>query len=117
VPVYPTTMLVGSEDHELRVIAAAIGDAIHRGAPSYNAGDVADCARIYTATAQAVMAQHPTVDGATQALEAGLSRASTLSDPDARAWALRDAFDGLLSVIERYLADAQHLLDNGTGNN
>jgi len=117
VPVYPTTMLVGAEDQELRVIAAAIGDAIHRGAPAYNAGDIADCARIYAATAHAVMAQHPTVEGATQALEAGLQRAQGLSDPDARAWALRDAFDGLLSVIERYLAGPQHLVDSGTGNN
>ena len=34
---------------------------------------------------------------------AGLARAESLEDIDHQAWAMRDAFDGLLAVIEKYM--------------
>ena len=33
----------------------------------------------------------------------GRTRAAKLDDPSAQAWAMRDAFDGLVKVIEREL--------------
>jgi hypothetical protein len=40
-----------------------------------------------------------------QALHAGLEEASTRTRYADKAWALRDAFDGMLDVIERKLRD------------
>ncbi len=41
--------------------------------------------------------------GAVHTLRAGLARASSMTDVDHQAWAMRDTFDGLLLVIEKYL--------------
>ncbi|HET9953420.1 MAG TPA: serine protease, partial [Polyangiaceae bacterium] len=41
--------------------------------------------------------------GPKQALSTGRKRAAGLNSPSAQAWALRDAFDGLLGVVARRL--------------
>jgi serine protease Do len=41
--------------------------------------------------------------GPSRALKEGLERARTLDDADSKAWALRDTFDGLLMLIEKFL--------------
>jgi serine protease Do len=43
----------------------------------------------------------PTCVGPARALAAGRTRAASLATPSAQAWAMRDAFDGLMDVISR----------------
>jgi hypothetical protein len=43
----------------------------------------------------------PACRGAARVLAEGQRRAAALPEPAAQAWAMRDAFDGLLDVIAR----------------
>jgi hypothetical protein len=98
--------------HELKLLADCSGDAaagIHHeievaislGAPTYNRGDFEGCFRTYANTATAIDAREKTCTGVRKALMFGVERASRLRTFDEKAWAMRDAFDGVLDVIER----------------
>lgn len=85
----------------LEEVLAPIEAAISVGAPRYNRGDVAGCARLYMATALTLtLAQvnrgFPGQAKALDTLKKGLAEAQSLPDVDARAWALRHAFDRVL---------------------
>jgi hypothetical protein len=85
----------------LEGILAPIEAAISVGAPRYNRGDIAGCARLYYATALTLtLAQanrgFPGQARALDTLKKGLTEAQTALDVDARAWALRHAFDRVL---------------------
>lgn len=93
----PDIVAIGS----LSDIQTAIEGAISVGAPRYNRGDIAGCARLYLATALTLIhaqisrgfpGQARTLD----TLKKGLTEAQMLSDVDERAWALRHAFDRVL---------------------
>jgi hypothetical protein len=80
---------------------AAIEGAIALGAPRYNRGDVAGCARLYLATALTLVNAQINRGFAGQAraidtLKKGLAEAQMLTGVDERAWALRHAFDRTL---------------------
>ncbi len=79
----------------------AIEEAIARGAPRYNRGDIAGCARLYLATALTLVHAQinrgfPGQARAVDTLKKGLAEAQMLSNVDDRAWALRHAFDRVL---------------------
>jgi hypothetical protein len=81
----------------LELVQYHLSQAIDIGAPTYNAGDVEGCYRLYAATARKVI---DTVEGADEAkrqLRAALKRCAGLSDPDEQAWCLRHAFDAILA--------------------
>ena len=80
-----------------------IADAIRVGAPAYNEGDIARCYSVYEKAAQRLIDTRDDCPGVQLALRQGLARAQQLQELDSRAWAMRDAFDGLLMVIEKYL--------------
>lgn len=103
VPEHPLSLLQGSAVMGLEATTDTIADAIRVGAPAYNEGDVARCYAVYTETAKRLIDTRDDCPGVQTALRAGLQRASQLQDVDHQAWAMRDAFDGLLMVIERYL--------------
>jgi S1-C subfamily serine protease len=103
VPQHAMTILEGSSGKGLEVMANALAGAINVGAPVYNRGDVEACLRLYTETAQRLVRDRSDCPGPAKALRDGLERARALDDTDAKAWALRDTFDGLLMVIEKYL--------------
>lgn len=103
VPEHPVALLEGSAPAGLEATTDTIAEAIRLGAPAYNEGDVARCFAIYAETAKRLIATRDDCAGVQTALRAGLARAATLSDLDHQAWAMRDAFDGLLIVIEKYL--------------
>jgi serine protease Do len=103
VPEHPVSLLEGSTPTGLEVTTDTIAEAIRQGAPAYNEGDVARCFSIYAETARRLIATRDDCAGVQTALRAGLARAATLKDIDHQAWAMRDAFDGLLLVIEKYL--------------
>ncbi len=82
-----------SPDSAVRAIQAAIS----RGAPLYNSGDIAGCAALYSATALALAEGGSLTE--LSALEISSLLAAPPADANARAWALRHAFD-------RFLGDA-----------
>lgn len=107
VPNHPLSMLDGSSVAALEATSEAIARAIRVGAPAYNEGDVERCYRVYAETAQRLIGSLRDCPGVQGALKAGLARASSLESVDHRAWAMRDAFDGLLAVIEKFMRGRQ----------
>jgi serine protease Do len=103
VPDHPISLLDGSRTQSLQQIASEIVEAISVGAPTYNGGDPEGCYRIYARVARKLCDQRCDCPGATVALQEGLGAAAHAQDPDDQAWILRDTFDGLLDVIERWL--------------
>ncbi|HYO58850.1 serine protease [Archangium sp.] len=103
VPSHPLSLLEGCATDGVEEIALAIMQAIQLGAPAYNQGDPKACYRLYERTAERLIQERPDCPGAQAALREGLLRCARLDDADACAWALRDTFDGLLQVIDRWL--------------
>ncbi len=103
VPNHPTSLLDGSNVAGLEATTEAIAGAIRVGAPAYNEGDIEKCYRVYVEVAKRLIDGRRDCPGVQTALRAGLARAEKLSQVDHRAWAMRDAFDGLLAVIEKFL--------------
>lgn len=126
VPDHPLSVLDGCSDEDIRRVAAEIIAAIEKGAPIYNGtcsqirdpderararadgrcvpGDHEVCYRIYEGTALRLDHDLPQdCRGVRAALGDGLLRARTLDSYTEKAWAMRDAFDGLLAVIEKKL--------------
>lgn len=103
VPTHPLSLLEGCPTDGVEELALAIMQAIQLGAPAYNRGDPEACYRLYERTAGRLIQERADCPGAQGALREGLQRCSRLDDADSRAWALRDTFDGLLHVIDRWL--------------
>jgi hypothetical protein len=103
IPDHPVSVLEGSSVAGLEASSEAIALAIREGAPAYNAGDAAYCYRVYSETARRLIDLHRDCPGVQKLLREGLARAEALTDVDAQAWAMRDAFDGLLAVIEKFM--------------
>jgi hypothetical protein len=102
VPHHPRSILDGCGQGDRDALADGIGDAISVGAPLYNGGNFAGCYHLYDGTAADLERKLSTeCVGPGRALEEGRTRAASLASPDAQAWAMRDAFDGLLEVLER----------------
>jgi serine protease Do len=101
VPQHELSLLKGCSDEHLRLIANAIGEAIEVGAPLYNQGHSEACFRIYQGTAFELIQRMKECPGPTKALQDGIARAAAAESDDAKAWAMRDTFDGLLLVIEK----------------
>ncbi|MFZ5439110.1 MAG: S1 family peptidase [Myxococcota bacterium] len=103
IPEHPLSLLNGSAVSGLEATSDQLGEAIRQGAPAYNEGDVAKCYAVYADAARRIINTRDDCPGVQTALRQGLERAARLQDVDHRAWAMRDAFDGLLMVIEKYL--------------
>lgn len=103
VPKHPLSLLDGCPEEGLEQLGQALVDAIQLGAPTYNKGDHAGCYRIYASTAKRLCEERVDCPGATVALREALDQAAGLCDPDDQAWAMRDAFDGLLGVLEKWM--------------
>ncbi len=102
VPHHPVEILDGCSPEAVALIVHSIGDAIKIGAPLYNHGNVEACYHIYAGAAEDLESKLPRAcSGPKKALTAGRKHAQKLSDVDAQAWAMRDAFDGVLEVILR----------------
>jgi hypothetical protein len=100
VPFHELSMLDGCGDDALLTAVRGITEAISVGAPLYNQGNHEACFRIYEGIAVKLERELECV-GLREALGQGLLRASTLDDFTLKAWAMRDAFDGVLNVVER----------------
>ncbi len=101
-PVHDLSVLAGCTDGDLALAARTIAEAIEVGAPVYNEKHFAACYHVYEGAAADVERRLPAAcAGPKRALRDGQAKAGKLSDPSAQAWAMRDAFDGLLDVIVR----------------
>lgn len=102
VPHHEVKLLQGCSDAELRGVLRQLDDAIAVGAPRYNRGDFQGCYDLYAATASGVEGKlSRACRGPVAALDAGRERAAKVTATSDKAWAMRDAFDGLIDVIER----------------
>jgi len=102
VPRHPIALLDGCSRADRVRIVERIGAAIEIGAPTYNAGDFLGCYRIYEAEARRIEGElSPSCSGPVRALRDGRGVAAGRRTDSERAWAMRDAFDGLLLVIDR----------------
>lgn len=102
VPDHPLSLLDGCPLAAQEVLFQQIDSAIGIGAPLYNEGNYEACFRVYAAVALQFEADDaPECRGPRDALLAGLARAEETEGWSAKAWAMRDAFDGLIDVILR----------------
>jgi serine protease Do len=100
VPKHPLTVLDGCSPKQVAEVYEAISEAISLGAPVYNRGEHEACFVIYRKVADKYESDKGICKGVRDAFGQGLLRAETLEDFTAKAWAMRDAFDGLLDVIK-----------------
>lgn len=103
VPRHPLSLLDGCSIAKLLTIAKGIEGAIESGAPLYNDGKLEACYRIYEGAALDLTRKVQGCGGPKGALEAGLREAAKRRTYGNKAWAMRDAFDGLMGVIARRL--------------
>ena len=103
VPRHPLSLLDGCSIAKLLTIAKGIEGAIESGAPLYNDGKLEACYRIYEGAALDITRKVQGCGGPKGALEAGLREAAKRRTYGNKAWAMRDAFDGLMGVIARKL--------------
>lgn len=102
VPHHPLSILDGCPQGAQRLVVKSLGEAIEVGAPAFNAGHADACYHVYDGAASDLERKlPPTCKGPVKALADAQKKAGALSDPVAQAWAMRDAFDGLLDVIAR----------------
>lgn len=102
VPHHEVKLLQGCSDAELRAVVRQIDEAVALGAPRYNRGDFQGCYDLYVAASTGIERDlSKACRGPIAALETGRDRAAKAAATSDKAWAMRDAFDGLVDVIER----------------
>ncbi len=108
IPNHTATIFASCTDTSINEVYKAIGEAIELGAPLYNKGNQCSgacrdryykaCYKIYEGTALRFQSG-ASCKGLRSALGDGLLRAKTLKDWKAKAWAMRDAFDGIIRAV------------------
>jgi serine protease Do len=104
VPFHAVAVLDGCSSKDIEDIVQSIGEAIQNGAPLYNTGTAQGfeaCYRIYEGTALKYE-KDASCKGVRSAFGDGLLRASSMASYKEKAWAMRDTFDGLLNVSQRW---------------
>ena len=101
VPQHTLALLDGCSHENLKYVANAIAGAIHIGAPLYNQGNIEACYRVYEGAVYDVSRNAAACNGPNKALNAGLKEAANRRNYTDKAWALRDAFDGVLEILSR----------------
>ena len=100
----PDTFWKSCQPSDIEDTVKAIGSAIEIGAPAYNkmsAAGFEECYRIYEGTALR-LEQGSTCKSVRDAFGDGLLRAGGMKSYKDKAWAMRDAFDGLMKVAARW---------------
>jgi hypothetical protein len=101
VPLHETTVFDGCKVEDIEEVVHQIGETIENGAPLYNEGKHEACYRIYEGTS--VKFEHDAAcPGVRTAFGDGLLRAGGMKTYKEKAWALRDAFDGLSDAARRW---------------
>jgi len=101
VPHHAISVFDGCKLDDIEDVVKQIGEAIENGAPLYNEGKHEACYRIYEGTA--VRYEHDAAcAGVRSAFGDGLLRASGMTGYKEKAWAMRDAIDGLIDAAHRW---------------
>lgn len=100
---FPTAVYDGCNAQQIGEVVKAIQDAIEVGAPLYNKGEIEACFRIYEGTATKMERDAP-CKGVRTTFGDGLLKVGALPDFKAKAWAMRDTFDGFLIAAEKWIA-------------
>lgn len=98
---YASSVLQQCGNAELSSIAGGLNMAINSGAPLYNAGNAEGCYLVYAGMIGEIDRRTNGCPAAKQALRQSLSVADAQTNPQDKAWALRNAFDGLIDAILR----------------
>jgi hypothetical protein len=106
VPLVPLSVIDECPAEDVASIAESISAAIHSGAPLYNSGNVEACYRIYEGAISEIDRKHSRCAAARRVLQEGIHNADQITDWSAKAWALRDSFDGLLNAIDTHVGAA-----------
>jgi hypothetical protein len=106
IPELDPGVLADCPTDQLTRIERAISRAIGVGAPLYNDGNPQACFRVWQAAALDIDRRIKRCAGAKKALLDGVKNAARREDYAQKAWAVRDAFDSILDVIDRKLSPA-----------
>lgn len=102
VPQHSAALLEGCSNDQIKYVANAIAGAINVGAPLYNKGNIEACYRVYEGAVYDISRNAAaSCNGPNKALNAGLKEAANRSSYTDKAWAIRDAFDGVLELLSR----------------
>lgn len=101
VPMHALSILDGCSEEQFVKVFGGINRAIELGAPLYNEGDHEACYGIYKQTAAHFERDNSLCKGLRDAFGVGMLKAETKNDFTRKAWAMRDAFDGVLRVLLR----------------
>ena len=99
IPSYDVSILKNCSDEQIRDTFIGIQEAIDLGAPVYNRGEYEACFVVYRNAAQRI--SPATCPDLRKALKKGIRNAEIEEDSANKAWALRDAFDGILVAIHK----------------
>lgn len=98
IPRHPPDFLASCPAPQFVTVLSGIQQAIDVGAPLYNQGNVEACYRIYASAAISLQSKIEDCPGPKRALLDGIDNADKSKDWDDKAWAMRDAFDGIVAV-------------------
>jgi hypothetical protein len=101
IPHHDASILATCSSADLELVVSSLAAAIDAGAPLYNEGNHDACFRIYEGAALALDRQLKSCVGIKKAVVEGVRRADRLPTSTEKAWALRDAFDGVIEVVVR----------------
>jgi S1-C subfamily serine protease len=101
VPDYDVAIFDGCTPDDIAAIVQRIAEGVRSGAPLYNAGNREGCFLIFEGTALKIQRDAPCA-GVRSAFESSIQQASSLGTYGEKAWALRDAFDGMLDAAKRW---------------
>ena len=103
VPQHDVALISSCKPDDVTAAVDAVRQAIELGAPLYNQGNHEACFRIYEGTSNK-LERDSGCKGIREAFGAGLLRVQTVTSFTEKAWVLRDTFDGLVNVAERFRA-------------
>jgi serine protease Do len=102
VPDHELSIFSGCKPEQIAGMVLSIEQAIDVGAPLYNKGEIEACFRIYEGTA-IKFERDSTCPGIAKAFGTGLARVKKLETYKEKAWAMRDTFDGLINVANKWV--------------
>jgi hypothetical protein len=96
---YSASLLEACPTEGQRAIVKGLLEALEIGVPLYNQGNRQACYRIYSSAAMDIDRSVAQCDGPRRVLLEGIKKADAVNSWEDKAWAMRDAFDGVLKVI------------------
>ncbi len=102
VPEVPQSVIDECPSEDIAAIATSISAAINSGAPLFDSGNVEACFRIYQGAIGEIDRKFSRCQAVREILHDGIRNAGRVAGWPAKAWALRDSFDGLLNAAGKH---------------